>query len=149
MDSGGKQPWRDGITGVVQALVGAYLGAALYIRLTTLWDPGQKPLAAGETFTIAAVALLVFSWWIVPMGAAFGVFAKPVIRRWSAREASLRGVVLGALLGAASAWLAMKAPVPFMEGRHMGFSVDQFWFMVAYCGAWCGLYSWEVTRRRA
>jgi len=154
MDSAVKQRWKDGITGIAQGLVGAYLGAALYVRIKDS-APGPTYLDPSDVFVIAGAALLLFCWWIVPMGACFGVFAKPMIRRWSSREAFFRGLVLGALVGALAGLLVINAPTLVMGGHSMepgwhslGPMKYQPWFTVGYCAVWCGLYSWEQARRR-
>jgi len=89
---------------VIGALI-ATSGAFVWAVLVFGWsERHSSDWLMGVPFT-AAYAVLIASWFVLPMGGVLGALMPSVIRGCSTRRALVYGLVLGALAGLAAATL--------------------------------------------
>ena len=86
----------------------------------------------------------MLGWWIVPLGAFFGVYYGPKLSQWPRKAAVTRGILLGAALGLLT---AVFFALGFRHGTPTRTIQISFAFLPVYCAAWCGGYSWLKTKR--
>jgi hypothetical protein len=142
-----------GFLGVAHGLAGAYVGACFFFVTLGLSDSFVRPQSTeslwtrqnlSDLFLYSFVGIIVLSWWIVPVGAFFGVYFSPKLSQWPRKAAVIRGILLGAALGlltAVSFALISRHSTPT---RTIQLS---FAFLPVYCAAWCGGYSWLRGKR--
>jgi hypothetical protein len=143
------------VRGVAYGVMGAYVGAVLlFVTVGTidsfvhpqgtemLWTRARESLS--DLFLLSWMGIIVLSWWIVPLGALFGVYFCPKLSQSPRKTAVIRGILLGAALGLLTAvFFALASrhntPTPTIQ--------ISFAFLPVYCAAWCGGYSWLRAKR--
>lgn len=134
--------------GVAYAVTGAYVGAILFIVTAGIIQSFVDPQSAAafwtseslrDLFLFPLAGIILLSWWIVPVGAFFGVYFDPKLAQWPRKAAVIRGILLGAALGLLTAVFfellsRRSAPIRTIQ--------LSFAFLPVYCAAWCGGYSW-------
>lgn len=141
------------VHGVAYGVAGAYVGAILFFvtvgmidnlfhlhRTEVLW--ARQSLSSLFLFSLAGIFLL--SWWIIPVGAFFGIYFCPKLSQRSRTTAVIGGMLLGAALGLLTAIIFAlisrdNTPTPTIQ--------LSFAFLPAYCAVWCGGYSWLRAKR--
>ena len=139
--------------GVAYALTGAYVGAILFLVAVGIIQSFVDPQSAAtfwtseslhDLFLYPLAGIVLLSWWIVPVGAFFGVYFGPKLAQWPRKAAVIRGILLGTALGLLTAVffeLLSRRSTPI---RTIQIS---FAFLPVYCAAWCGGYSWLKAKR--
>ncbi len=84
------------------------------------------------------------SWWIVPIGAFFGVYLDLKLPQWPRKRALIRDVLPGAALGLLT---AVFFALIFRHNAPIRTIQISFAFLPVYCAAWCGGYSWLRGKR--
>lgn len=134
------------VVGVAKTLVGAYGGAILFLlTMATLLAapaPGERFLTwsnAQDLVTVAWAGVASLVWWIVPIGVVFSLVLDSRIVAWPKSRAALRGTLLGAILGVATAVaFLLTASGSAFPARGMQIA---FLFLPVYCAVWCAIYS--------
>jgi hypothetical protein len=135
---------KSAAVGAAQAVAGAYLVLVLFC--VSIKGPGGSfGDNAKEILRIAAAGTLAFVWWIIPVGAVFGVFAKPAMRRWAIGSGVLKAVVLGAALGFVTAALFAHIGKDNTPPQ----TIRMFYVLIPlYCAVWSLLYFGWLHRKR-
>jgi hypothetical protein len=141
---------RQVFVGVAKALLGAYVGAILYLLIMAT-QPAVRPPGARfaswstveDLFSFALAGVGSLMWWIVPIGAVFSLVLDPRIAAWPKSRAARRGALLGAILGTATA-VAFFLLVWGTAFPARGIQIA-FLFVPVYCAVWCAVFS----KRRA
>jgi hypothetical protein len=98
-----------------------------------------------EAVPIAAAGTLAFLWWIIPVGAVVGLFAKPAMKRWTIGTGVVKAAVLGAGLGLITAVLFAHV----RNGSTPAETIREFYLLIRlYCAVWCSLYFGWLHRFR-
>jgi hypothetical protein len=141
------------VSGVAYGVTGAYVGAILFFVTLGLSDSFVPPQGAAmawtrqslsDLFLFSAAGIMVLSWWVVPVGAFFGVYFYPKMSQWPRKTAVIRGILLGAALGLLTAVFFALVSRHDTPTRTIQLS---FAFLPVYCAAWCGGYSWLRAKR--
>jgi hypothetical protein len=140
------------VIGLLQALAGAYVGIVLLfivlaiVNINSLDERSSGTQWAVESvdfFKVSAAGMMACSWWVIPVGTFFGAYLRPKFRHWQKQSAALRGALLGAGLGLATAIIfkiiADQAPTRTI--------VVSFAVVPVYCGAWCALVASRVAAK--
>ncbi len=139
--------------GIAYALAGAYVGAVLFFVTLgvsdTINDPQKAKLLWWEDlstlFTMCFYGIILLSWWIVPVGAFFGLYADSKLSKWPRNAAVVRGILLGLVLGFFTAVaFDLVSGHPSMSDRTVRAA---FAFLPVYCAVWCGGYAWLRVKR--
>lgn len=139
--------------GIACGLGGAYVGAVLFFVTLGLSDSFVSPQgpemvwtrqSISDLFLYSAAGIMVLIWWIVPVGAFFGVYFYPKLSQWPRKTAVIRGILLGAALGVLTAVFFALVSRHSTPTRTIQLS---FAFLPVYCAAWCGGYSWLRGKR--
>jgi hypothetical protein len=140
------------VRGVAYGVTGSYVGAILFLVTVGIIGSFVDPQGAEidwrrdlrDLFLISFGGVMVLSWWIVPIGAFFGIYFDPTLAQWPRKTAVTRGILLGAALGLLTAVffdLVVRNSTPI---RTIQIS---FAFLPVYCAVWCGGYSWLKAKR--
>ena len=141
------------VRGIAYGVAGAYLGAILFFVTIGLIDSFVHPQDTKMLWTTQSLSellllswggIVVLGWWIVPLGAFFGVYVCPKLSRWPRKAAVIRGTLLGAALGVLTAVFFALLCRDSTPTRTIQLS---FAFLPVYCAAWCGGYS-SLRRKR-
>lgn len=131
-----------GLSGLVQAFIGAYLGALLLLLICVVLG---KAATAGDLFSAKLFAysffgVLLLAWWVGPAGFLFGIFMMPRIRKWTNDESWPKGFVLGGLMGLLTAVClhVVAADMPILPLTYVYFPL--------YCALWCAVYARFIAR---
>lgn len=132
--------------GMAYGLAGAYIGAVLFFVTLGLSDREKvwTRQNLSDLFLFSAAGIIVLMWWIVPVGAFFGVYFYPKLSQWPRKTAVIRGILLGAALGLLTAVFFALLSRHSTPTRTIQLS---FALLPVYCAAWCGGYSWLRGKR--
>lgn len=139
--------------GVAHSLAGAYVGAVLFFFTlgvsASFTDPQRNDMfwtrqSLSDLFLYSFGGIILLSWWIVPVGALFGIYLCPKLSQWPRKTGLIRGMVLGAVLGLLTAGFYVLIDRHSAPTRTIQLSFE---FLPAYCAAWCGAYSWLNGKR--
>jgi hypothetical protein len=134
--------------GMAYGPAGAYVGAVLFFVAVGLSDSIVHPQGTemlwtrqslSDLFLFSFAGIILLSWWIIPVGAFFGVYFYPKLSQWPRKTAVIRGILLGAALGLLTAVFFALVSRHSTPTRTIQLS---FAFLPVYCAAWCGGYSW-------
>ena len=141
------------LRGMAYGVTGAYLGAILFFVTIGMIDSFVHAQDAemfwtrdslSDLFKFSLAGVILLSWWIVPLGAIFGVYFDPKLSQWPRKAAVIRGTLLGASLGLLTAVFFALVSRDSTPPRTIQ---QSFGFLPVYCAAWCGGYSWLKAKR--
>lgn len=139
--------------GMAYGAVGAYVGAILFFITLGIADSFVDPQGTemlwtrknlSDLFLYSLLGIMVLGWWILPLGAFFGVYFCPRLSLLPRKTAVINGIVLGAALGLLTAVFFALISRHSTPTRTIQLS---FAFLPVYCAAWCGGYSWLRAKR--
>jgi len=152
------------ISGAFIAASGAFVWALIVFTFTAnfsfrvdLWQQGGWLF---EVPTYAAYAVLVTSWFVLPIGGILGAAMPRIIRGCSSRTIFHRGILIGILTGIVAAILTMLVREwPALSGnaeivnrdawlrsvwRTFGFYI---WTMSVLCSVWVVVWAFRWSKR--
>ena len=134
---------KSAAVGAAQAIAGAYLVVVLF-GVSIKSPGGSFGDVAQEVLRLAAAGTLAFLWWIIPVGAAFGLYAKPAMSRWALGSGVLKAAVLGATLGFITAALYAQIGKDSTPPDTLRTS---YVLIPLYCAVWSLLYFGWLHRK--
>ncbi len=148
------------LAGALIAAGGAFVWALLSFAY---WfyqhhNPGETIL---HVVVYAGYAVLVASWFVLPMGGILGALMMRVVRGCSPRRALVRGALLGIGAGVIAAiftivfideWAVLSGPATIVDraagergvrNRLIGYLTS----MIPVCGIWVGIWAYRWSKR--
>jgi hypothetical protein len=146
------------MAGALITACGAYVWAFLIFGWWG-WSESHGAEKVLGLFFIPAYALLITSWFVLPMGGIIGAFMPSVVRSCTSRQAFIRGFILGICASLVAALLTMVLlEWPFISGHAT--KVDPYWWpdvsrqfllylltMAPICGLWVGVWALRWSKR--
>ncbi len=146
------------MAGAFIAACGAYVWAFLIFGWWD-WSESQGAERILGLFFIPAYALLITSWFVLPMGGIIGAFMPFVVHGCMSRQAFIRGFILGICSSLVAALLTMVLlEWPIISGQAT--KVDPYWWpdvrrqfldylltMAPICGLWVGVWALRWSKR--
>src|SRR5215467_12702502 len=152
-----KPPGKRILAGALIAASGAFVWALI------TFEPGGTRLSEflGAIPLLAAYAVLITSWFVLPMGGVIGLVMPRIVRDCSAGAAFLRGILVGVGAGLVAAILTtvfMEWPV--LSGRativdRAGWErmvrdrfIGHARTMIPICAAWVGYWAYRWSKKQ-
>lgn len=141
------------VRGMVHGVAGAYVGAILFFVTMEIIDSFGHPQGTEMIWTkdflshvllYSLAGIIVLCWWILPLGALFGVYFCPKLAQWHRKAAVIRGLLVGAAAGLLTTVVFALISRTSSPTRTIQLS---FAILPAYCAAWCAGYSWLGAKR--
>jgi hypothetical protein len=143
------------LIGALIAAVGAYAWALLDFSFYAVREGWVSSIPL-----VAAYAVLVSSWFVLPIGAALGLVMPWMVRDCSPGGALCRGMFLGVAVGVLAAILTIVAEYwpgfsgrttivdpaaweRFVRGRFLGYLAT----MTPICAVWVGIWAYRWSKK--